>query len=325
MFRLISVVLVFMIAATVSAQDAVPFGPIGSVEAGDFRALTVTADGTRLLIADAENDQLRVYDFRDPSAPALLSSVDLDGEPVAVAAANGFALVAVSTPEPGDAVRVIAPSRYSRTRSYVEVNSLDVPDGVTRLAISPDHYWALVGGSGGYTLLELIAAGEINSLPVAGAFIDAAVSADTAYLLSETRLVTQALAANVALARGEQVDLEGDGQRIMLNEAATVGVVVLADNTLVLFDPATLATFSAFTAGGAAIRDARFVSGGDRDLLALSRAGSSAIDLLDASDPTNLSALEPVATGFETPVQAMTTHADLIVATDGQTVRIFQR
>ncbi len=322
MLRLIIFALIFLWSATVSAQDTV--GPIGSVEAGDFRALAVTADGNRLLIADAENDQLRVYDFNEPSTPTLINSVDLEGEPVAIAAAADFALVAVRTPEADDAVRVIAPSRYARPQGWRETNSFPVQDGVTRLVIAPDNDWALATSPGSYTLMELLSAGEINWLPRESEVVDAAVGDNIAYVLSRSMLVTETLGANVAMERSGELELDGTARRINLNVRLTVGVIVLNDSDLLLFDPATLEPISTLTVGGAAISDVQFVSSEQGEWLALTRTGSGDITLLDVSDPANISEREPLVTGFETPVQAMTTYNELIIATDGQTVRIFQ-
>ena len=322
MSRLIIFALLFLWSATVSAQDTV--GPIGSVEAGDFRALAVTADGSRLLIADAENDQLRVYDFNDPATPTLINSVDLEGEPVAVVAAEDFALVAVRTPDSGDAVRVIAPSRYSRPQGWREINSLDVQEGVSRLVIAPDNAWVLALSPRTYTLIELLSAGEINWLPRDSALVDAAVGNDRAYLLNSSGLSTETLSANVTMQSAAALELDGAARRISLNVRLTLGVIVLNESDLLLFDPDTLETVSTLTVDGAAITDAQFVSGEQGEWLALTREGSSDITLLDVSDPADISEREPLTTGFETSVQALTTYNELIIATDGQTVRIFQ-
>lgn len=304
---------------TVSAQDTVD--PVGSVEAGDFRALAVTGDGQRLLIADAENDQLRVYNFADPSSPTLLSSVDLDGEPRALVGADNFALVAVSTPE-GDAVRVIAASRYSRPQRYTEANSIEVLDGVSRLVIAPDRYWAMAWGGDGYTLIELLSAGEINFRPVEADLVDAGLVNGTAYLLSESTLVTEALTVNVQVARAGSLDFEGSARRLALNAGGTLGVIVLDDSTLLAFDPAALNPISTFEVEGGAIRDAQFVGAGD--VLALTHEGSSSITLVDTTDPAAFALRPQLETGFEQPLVALTAHDDLIIVTDGQTVRIFQ-
>lgn len=329
MLRLLIYVLILLAGGAVIAQDdpplgSAPLGPVGSVEAGDFRALAVTADGQRLLIADAENDQLRVYNFSDPANPTLISSVDLDGEPTAVTAADSFALVAVSTPDEGDAVRVIAPSRYSRPRGYVEANSIDVPDGVSHIAISPDQYWALALSDDGYTLLELVSAGEINSLPMSLDVVDAAVGGDTAYLLTPSALVTESLRVNLEMQRAREITLDGTGQRVLINPRLTLGVIALDSSRLQWFDPAALDLLASTSVNGT-ITDMQFISAEDAEWLALSLDGSPDITLLDVTDPANVGDLGTLETQFETPVQAMTTFGEYIVATDGQTVRIFQR
>ncbi len=85
-----------------------PIAPIGTLEAGDFRALGVTADGDRLLVADAENQQVRVYDFTDPTQPDLLTALDVNGTPVLLAGGDGFGIVAVQTGGDSDSVELIA-------------------------------------------------------------------------------------------------------------------------------------------------------------------------------------------------------------------------
>ncbi|MBE2269117.1 MAG: hypothetical protein IAE80_12875 [Anaerolinea sp.] len=325
MIRRLVIILVVLFSGAVDAQENPPLGPIGSVEAGDFRALAVTADGSRLMIADAENNQLRVYNFADPASPVLISSVGLDGEPVAVAAARDFALVAVVTPEDVDAVRVIAPSRYSRPQGYIEANSLEILDNPRAITLSPDNYWALAISDGGYTLLELVSAGEINSLPVEADVIDAAVGGDTAFLLGESALTTQSLRVNLDMQAVESITLDGAARRVLLNPSLSLGAILMADNRVLLFNPGTLDVLSTFTVAGDSIRDAKFISTEDAEWLALTQTGNADIPLFDVTDPANVGDLGTLETQFETPVQALTTYNEFIVATDGQTVRIFQR
>lgn len=311
----------------VQAQDTAPIGPIGRVEAGDFRALAVTSGGDRLLIADAENDQLRIYDFSDPADPTLQTSVALDGEPVALAAAEGFALVAVTTGESTDAVRVIAPSVYARQSGYLEANSIDIPRGPRRISLSPDNDWAIVVSERGYTVLELISAGEINSLPVAATaspIVDAAVANDTAYLLRASSLEIQSLRSNLAIQQTNQIEFEGNAAGLALNTGVTLGVVALDDNRLIFFDPAALETINTLSLEGEAITGLQFVSGEEGEWLALTQAGSTDITLIEVSNPTDVGELGTLATSFASPVQAMVAYDTLIAATDGRTVSIFQ-
>ena len=309
------------------AQDTAPIGPIGTVAAGDFRALAVTSGGDRLLIADAENNQLRIYNFSDPSSPALLTSVDLDGEPVALAAADNFALVAVTTGESTDAVRVIAPSVYARQSGYLEANSIDIPRAPRTIRLSPDNRWAVVVSERGYSILELISAGEINSLPFAAdasPVIDAAVANNTAYLLHDSSLEIQSLRANLAIQRTSQIEFEGQAAALALNTGITLGVVALDDNQLVFFDPVALETVSTLSLEGEAIAGMQFVSGEEGEWLAITQADSTDITLIDVSNPADVGELGTLATSFAAPVQAMVSYDTLIAATDGQTVSIFQ-
>ena len=169
----------------VAAQDSLsPFAPIGTLEAGDFRALAVTADGDRLLVADAATQQVRVYDFSDPSKPALLSTLGVSGMPLLLAGGDNYGLVAVSTNANTDSIEVIAPP-LPGTPYVSGYNYIDVPKNPRALSLSPDHHWGVVVGEQGYVLLGINDPGNIDNFPVAETIIDAALSNTTAYYLQD--------------------------------------------------------------------------------------------------------------------------------------------
>jgi hypothetical protein len=310
-------------AVGVRAQDSAPFGRIGSVEAGDFRALAVTSGGDRLMIADAEADQLRIYDFDNPTNPSLIARVDLDGTPTALAATDTYALVTVVTGQSLDAVRVIAPSPYRRGVGYIEVNSIDVPRNPSRIALAPDNRWAVILSERGYTLFELVSAGEINSLPVMNAdqaIVDAALGEDVVYLVRGSLVERQQLARGLSMQRSSTLDLGGEGQAIALNAGMTLGAVTLSDNRIALFDPAGMTVLSTLDIASA-VTGAEFISVEDAEWLAVTRADSDEILFYDVTDPASPGELASAPTGLGA-LRAIITYNELVIVTDGQTVSI---
>ncbi len=113
-----------------SAQtDTTPIGPISTLEAGNFHALAVTADGDRLLVADTQNNQVRVYDFTDPTNPQLTTALDMTGIPVLLAGGENYGLVAVSESDStADSVQVVAPAFANAQAQYMAgISYIDIP------------------------------------------------------------------------------------------------------------------------------------------------------------------------------------------------------
>ncbi|PJF27644.1 MAG: hypothetical protein CUN53_03285, partial [Phototrophicales bacterium] len=157
----LALALLLMFSA-VLAQDA----PVVTVEAGDFRDLAIIEDGTRLLVADAASDHVRIYDVSSMSAPVLITSVSLAGAPLALAGAENFAAAAVRTGGAQDALEVITSTPFNRRFPYTAINYIDVPRGVTNVIFSPNGERGIAIGENGYTLLDIIAPEEISAITV---------------------------------------------------------------------------------------------------------------------------------------------------------------
>ncbi|MCC6803748.1 MAG: hypothetical protein IT319_12765 [Anaerolineae bacterium] len=304
----------------VLAQDETPpLGTIGALEAGDFRALAVTADGDRLLVADAVNQQVRVYDFTDPAAPALLSTFDVSGTPVLLAGGDGYGLVAETTDGEADAFEVVAPILPGTP--YATGIYFDIPKNPRALALSPDHRWGIIVGARGYVLLSINAPDDIESIPVDEPIVDAALSDATAYLLRDGVLETAPLGALQAIQAASVLALDGTASLVRLNPDASEGVVVLDDTRLVFFDPGSLEQTGEFSVEGSPITDIRFLSDGTNEYLVVTQVDSNTIVLLDASDPQSVQAL-PSVEPLDNPVQALTVFERFLIVTDGATIRI---
>jgi DNA-binding beta-propeller fold protein YncE len=308
---------------TVYAQE--PLAPISTLEAGDFRALALTADGDRLLVADAENLQVRIYNFNDPAEPTLLTSLDVSGAPVLLAGGANFGLVAEQTDNRGsDLLEVIAPAIPSPRAEFVAGRLfIDIAKNPQVLALSPDQRWGVVVGEDAYTVLLINSVDDIESLTVEGNVSGVALSNTTAYVLHNDLLIASPLASLDALqTEGPSLQLNGTPSAVALNASATQGVVVVDGTRLLMFDPATMAQTGEFTVEGAPITSIQYLNKERRDLLLVTREGANDITLLDAADPSNQSDLSATAS-LDNPITALTTFDPFIVVTDGVTIRIF--
>lgn len=307
----------------VFAQDTPPLGPIGSFAAGDFRALAVTAAGDRLLVADAENRQVRVYDFSQPSEPALLASLDVSGTPVLLAGGQDYGLVAVTTDENSDRLEAVAPALPGQHMDYVSGwGNIDIGKHPRALALSPDAGWGIAVSADSYTLLQINGVGDIGTIPVDAVVVDAALSTTTAYLLREHALETAPLASLSAIQSEQTLALDGTASALALNSAASAGAIVLDGTQLTFFDPATLALTGTFTIAGAPITSVHFLTNGDTQYLVLTQQDSADITLLDVTDPQHVSALADTL-ALDHPITALTVYGQYVIASDGVTIQIF--
>ncbi|MFN8562517.1 MAG: hypothetical protein U0703_13075 [Anaerolineae bacterium] len=302
-------------------EQASPLGAVGTLEAGDFRALAVTADGDRLLVADAENQQVRIYDFSDPTTPALLWTLDVSGTPVLLAGGERYGLVAVTTDSNTDTIEVVAPPLPDRP--YLSgFNYIDIPKNPHALALSSDRKWGIVISERGYMLLGINAPDDIDQFPVDETILDAALSDTTAYLLRDGVLATAPLGTLQAMETARALGLDGTPSLVRLNPDASKGVVVLDGSRLLFFDPATLEQTGAFTVDGNPITDVQFLSSGDAEYVLVTQADTSTIAVLNASDPGSVQALASTQP-LDNPVQALTVYDHYLIVTDGATIRIF--
>ena len=315
------ILLLVLSAGAVSAQPP-PLDPISTLEAGDFRALAVTVDGDRLLVADAQNMQVRIYDFTDATKPKMLTASDVSGTPVLLAGGEDFGLVAVKTEGETDGVEVVTPPIPGPNAEYAPGLYIDIDKNPKALAISPDDHWGLSISEHGYTLMQINSASDIPSYQVGETLVGAALSNSTAYLLRGQNLEASALDKLEAMQADKTLALDGDPTFIMLNADATEGVVVLDGNRLVFFDPAKLVKTGEFTVKGNAITGVHFLSKGRSTYLVVTQQDSNRITLLNAADPANVTAL-PGSESLSKPIQALVVFKQLIIVTDGVTISIF--
>lgn len=315
------------LAYGVQAQDTPPLGPISTLEAGDFRALAVTANGDRLLVADAENQQVRVYDFTDPVNPVLLTSLDVSGTPVLLAGGEHFGLVAVTTNGPTDAIEVIAPALPGGP--YLPGSSIAIGKRPQALALSPNSQWGIAVSDGSYTLLHINTPGDIDSIPEDADLIGAALSNDTAYLLSAGSLDAAPLADLTALVPKDSLSLRGQPSAVALNRDGSAGVVVVDDSELVFFDPANLEQTSTFTLDGSPIISIAYMTQDDTDFLLVMQENSASIRIINPadlqSDTAGTAAAESQLAAPEgsRPLRALATFDGMVIVTDGMTISIF--
>lgn len=319
---------VLLIAGSAAAQDdpadGASLGALTTLEAGDFRALAVTADGERLLVADAETDQVRVYNFSDPAAPALLSSLDVSGTPVLLEAGRDYGLVAVTTDQAFDTLEFIAPAfRNTRAQFRAGINFIDIGKNPRALALSPDGRWGIAVSENSYTLLGINSPSEIDEFSVDQRLIDVALSNSTAYVLREGVLEAAPMQAGEALQPEGAVALEGTPSHVAVNVDATNGVVVVGGSSLVFFDPQSLEVSFTRDLGGAPVSSIAFTQRDGRELLVIAREGDSAISLIDPNAPPENAELTASVASVSQPVRDLIAYDGLILITDGTQISIF--
>ncbi len=304
-------------------QESTPaFGAITTLEAGDFRALAVTQAGDRLLVADGENQQVRVYDFTDPSQPELLTSLDVSGTPVLLAGCKNYGIVAETTDGDTDTVEVIAPALPYPNVPYMAGHLyIDIPKSPLTLALSPDNKWAILVGANDYTLMSINGADDMTALPVNETFTDAALSETTAYWLRDQNLASAPLDQLEAMQASLTLPLDGTPSLVTL--APNKGVVVVDDTRLIFFDLSTLEVMGEFTVTGKPITSVHFLTKADgTEYLLVTQQDSNRIQILDTRDLAKVAAL-PDSPTMDSPIRALTVYDQYMIATDGVSISIF--
>ena len=308
-------------AGVVSAQTT-PLDPIGTLEAGDFRALAVTVDGDRLLVADAQNMQVRVYDFSDPANPVPLTSSDVIGTPVLLAGGEDFGLVALVADGETDIVQTITPPIPGLNAEYAPGGYTDIDKNPIALALSPDSHWGIAISKRGYTLMQINNPSDISAYEVREVLAGAVFSNTTAYLLRGQNLEAASLNKLEAMRADETLKLGGTATLVTLNPAASAGVVVVDDTNLLFFDTATLAKTGDFSVEGSAITSVHYLSKGDSTYLLVTQKNSNSVTVLDVADPANVETL-PSTQPLSKPIRALVVFKSFVVVTDGVTISIF--
>ncbi len=321
--------ILWMAAGGVFAQaNPSPLDPVSTLQAGDFRALATTSDGKRLLVADGENMQVRVYDFTDPSNPALLTSLDASGTPVLLAGGQGFGLAAETTSASADGIEVVAPPLPGANIPYAPGTYINIDKNPHALALSPDNQWGIVISDHGYTLMQIHDPTDISSYEVSQTLIDAALSKTTAYFLSGQNLQTSSLGNLAAMKPTRTLALGGTPSRVALDSTAAKGVVVVDDTNLIFFDPTTLKKTGSFSITGKPITSVHFLSKDDgsgnaaSEYLILSQQDSNGLTVLDVTDPSNITPLDN-APRLDQPIRALAVFDPYMIVTDGITISIF--
>lgn len=316
------VMLLLGVAASASAQDA-SSSLLTTLEINDTAALAVSDDGSILFVASSSDNALLVYDFADPSAPNLRTVIALEGEPTALAAARDYALVAVSTPEDGDLLEVIAPDSFS-DGGYGVVAFPDIPDNARHISVSPDNRWAGLVGDGWYSVLQLISSVDIIGYPAEGVDTPSAtvLAVGMAYIAQDdpAQVAQLLLRANEPPRVARALALEQPADALAINARMTVGAAVV-DGGVVLFDGATMRALGTIAQRGASIVDAQFVAREDGEWLAALAQGSGEVLLFDVTTPTRAGDIGSISTGI-TPTH-MLVHDNLLLVSDGDQVRVF--
>lgn len=304
------------------AQDPTPVEPISTLEAGDFRALAVTTDGSRLLVADAENNQVRVYDFSDPETPARLTSIDISGTPVLLSGGAGFGLAAVTTNEETDLVEVVVPAPPGARLPVTTGSTIPIDKDPRALALSPNSHWGIVVSDASYTLLEINAPDNVDSIPFDEPLVGAALSDTNAYLLRENSLESAPLDALAALSASQTLDFEGTASTVALNADSTLGVIVVDETRLLFFNPQTMEAENSITVEGSPVSSVHFIGSGEAETVLVTQEGGSSVVAVNGSDPQASDALASAAVN-DRPIQALATFEQFLIITDGVTIRIF--
>ncbi|MBI1259078.1 MAG: hypothetical protein GC204_16535 [Chloroflexi bacterium] len=317
----VAISILILSAGVVTAQTS-PLDPIGTLQAGDFRALAITVDGDRLLVADAQNMQVRVYDFSDPANPVPLTSSDVIGTPVLLAGGEDFGLVALVTDGETDTVQTIAPPIPGLNAQYTPGGYIDIDKNPIALALSPDSHWGLAISEHGYTLMQINNPADVNAYEVGEVLEGAVFSNTTAYLLRGQNLEASSLDKLEAMHADETLKLGGTPTLVTLNADASAGVVVVDDNQLVFFSTTKLAKTGDFTVEGGAITSVHYLTKGNSSYLLVTQKDSNTVTVLDVADPANVEPL-PGTQPLSKPIRALVVFKSFVIATDGVTISIF--
>lgn len=320
MLKLLVLITLLLTSTGVFAQVDAPAPLVSLLQAGDFRAVEVTSDEQYLLVADAATNQVRVYDLSRPNDPQIVSTVDVDGSPTALAAGRSFNLVATQSSESPSTIEVIAPARYARGEAFTGgVNYVDLPFETTTLVISADRSIALAMGGDSFALLELNSAEEISSRVFSGSMTDVV-------LTNELMISAEGASLRVAQLNGLRQPSETASRvfdnaitALAVSPAGNLGAVGLSNGEILLFDPSTLETQTSFSLNSApAILQFGEGEGGVR-LIAVSENGS--VNVLGAADGQ----LQSVGSQFDIngSVRALTTFTGFIVTAYNSEVAIF--
>jgi len=217
------------------------FQPANQLDVGNVVALDVSTNGS-LLVADADDQSLLIYDIRNPSAPRLQRNIALDGTPVAAAWVNrddSAAFVAVQTGDGSPILQLIARPTYNPRQGYILYATYDLVELPEAIATSPNGDWGALYGDSGLTLLEILSWDEINSSFISSnAVLTAALTNSSLLAAAPTsdELVTAQIGRGPALTAASSGTMSSEILTLNVDSSGTVHAVLLAPASVALLD-----------------------------------------------------------------------------------------
>lgn len=321
---LLAVLLLIGAVAFVRAQDATPT-PLTSIRVANVSALAVSGDGQVLFVADATNNTLLVYDFGTRSDLSLLAEVALDGQPVAIAAADNYALVPIAAEDGLSALYTIAPDPF-RAGDYAVVGAFDIPGVPQDAVMSPDRRWALITGDDWYSVVQVVSPEDNTAYPNETNIVprSAALSAGMALLgNAEPPAIEQyILRTNQYPRAARTISLDAAPVALTVNPRMTLGAAALADGSLVLFDLANMQIVGSVDSGVSDLRSLAFIAREDGEWLLTLAGDNREISLYLTTDPSDFGAAGSISVGMT--ARFMTVYEDFLFVSDGRQISVFQ-
>jgi hypothetical protein len=301
----------------VFAQETPVLSPVATLSAGDFRALAIT-ETNRLLVTDSENEQVRVYAF-EGGEPTLITTVDLNGEPLFVRPVEDYGLVVVEEADGAATLQTLARARFGRS-AWEAFPLLDMSAPPAVFEISPDGRWGVVGGRE-LMLLEIASEDQVTSRAYPGPVTAAAFSEDGMFWASAAQLSAAPIARGPSLGTGQTVRFPAAITALAVAEDGTLGIALLADDRLFTFNPASLELGGSIALRGPFPLGVRVLTLDGALWAAVPTSGGRVVTLIDLRDAAAPRIGQELA--LETPIRAFTTAADRLVLSDGTAIAVF--
>lgn len=306
----------------VSAQGDSPGTLVGLLEAGDFRALTVTDDGEYLLVTDAATSQIRIYALNNLAEPPLIASVAVDGVPTGIAAGRGFVLVATRSSASPSTIEVLAPARYASDSPFAAgSNYVDLPFETDSLIVSAERNYAAALGQDRFALLRLRSAGDIDARTFNRSISAAAIASGTLFYAEGSILHAARLNGTSIAADSGTLDAGGAVTGVAISSDGSVGALARSDGEIRFFDPNDLDLLGS-TSSGVRPVIIQFGAAEGRLRLLVAGQGENRLRVIDAEQPDAPRSLD-ADLRLDGSIVGLTTFPDHVVATDGSTIGIF--
>jgi WD40 repeat protein len=309
--------LLIVCAVGVSAQADTP---VATLDAGDLLALTISDDQRYLLAADARTEQVRVYDLTRLSAPSLITTLTVEGQPLALASADGFILAAVRSSFSPSTLEVVAPARYQPGSVLTTgENFVDLPFVAQSLVLSGDRRFALAIGESGFVLLALRAADEIDARTFDTQIDAAALTRDRLIYAQGTGIATLLLDGLNTARPTAIIDVGAAVRALAASPDGRLIAAALEDGTIRLLDPVTLTSRASAALPGVSLLTFSTTNGALRLVAGAERERALTVFTVTADSLTR----QPSELTLPRPVQAIAAFDDHFAATDGRTIVIF--